>query len=102
MRWKIENEGFNTQKNGGYGLGHKYSRSTFACYKNYYQCLQIAHIVNQLVEQSKNIADMLNAKTNAKLTIKHIWKDMVSFLRMGTVDEKALETAKRFQIRTAT
>jgi hypothetical protein len=23
LRWKIENEGFNTQKHLGYGLGHK-------------------------------------------------------------------------------
>ena len=42
LRWKIENEGFNTQKNGGYGLEHKYSRTSFNAMKNYYQCLQIA------------------------------------------------------------
>ena len=27
MRWKIENEGFNTQKNRGYFLEHKYSKT---------------------------------------------------------------------------
>ena len=75
MRWKIENEGFNTQKHGGYELEHKYYRSTFACFKNYYQCLQIAHMINQLAEQSKYIADML--ATNKKLTIKHLWKDLL-------------------------
>jgi len=33
MRWKIENEGFNRQKNSDYDLGHKYSRKSFT---NYY------------------------------------------------------------------
>ncbi len=41
LRWKIENEGFNEQKNGGYNLQHKYSRTSFNVSKNYYQCLQI-------------------------------------------------------------
>jgi len=51
----IENDGFNTQKNGGYALGHKYSRKSFTSYKNYYKCMQIAHLINQLVEHSTNI-----------------------------------------------
>ena len=28
MRWKIENEGFNTQKRQGYHLEHQYSKNT--------------------------------------------------------------------------
>ena len=47
QRWKIENEGFNTQKNGGYNLEHKFSRKSFTACLNYYQCLQIAHLINQ-------------------------------------------------------
>ncbi len=52
LRWKIENEGFNTQKNLGYNLKHKYSRVSWLAAKNYYQCLQIGHLINQLVELS--------------------------------------------------
>ena len=78
MRWKIENEGFNTQKNGGYNLGHKYSRKSFTGHKNYYQCMQIAHIINQLVEKSTEIVTLL--KENNKLTIKHLWKKWLSWL----------------------
>ena len=37
LRWKIENEGFNEQKNGGYGLSHKYSEVSLNATKNYYQ-----------------------------------------------------------------
>jgi hypothetical protein len=48
LRWKIENEGFNTQKNHGYGLQHKFSRRSWQAAKNYYQCLQMAYLINQL------------------------------------------------------
>lgn len=99
MRWKIENEGFNTQKHGGYELEHKYSRSTFACFKNYYQCLQIAHMINQLVAHSKNIEDMLD--TNKKLTIKHLWKDLISVLKILIIEEKDLTLTNRGQVRLA-
>jgi len=37
LRWKIENEGFNTQKNLGYALQHKYARVNWQAAKNYYQ-----------------------------------------------------------------
>ena len=99
MHWKIENEGFNTQKHGGYGLGHKYSRSTFACLKNYYQCLQAAHMINQLVEHSKNIVGLLGAQN--KLTIKHLWKDMVSVMKIAVIETKDLELTNRYQVRLA-
>ncbi len=57
MRWKIENEGFNTQKNGGYGLTHKFSRTSHDASCNYYQCLQIAHMIDQMALLSKSIRE---------------------------------------------
>ena len=59
LRWKIENEGFNSQKNLGYELGHKYSRISFPAMQNYYQLLQIAHLINQLVERGKQVVALL-------------------------------------------
>ena len=59
MRWKIENEGFNAQKNLGYELEHKFSRKSFIAMQNYYQCLQVAHIINQLVERTKQVVELL-------------------------------------------
>jgi len=59
LRWKIENEGFNDQKNGGYNLQHKYSRTSFVATQNYYQCLQIAHIINQLSHKSSVIKELI-------------------------------------------
>ena len=81
LRWKIENEGFNTQKNHGYNLQHKYSRSSYLAAKNYYQCMQIAHLINQLVELSSNCAKLLQKKT----TIKHLWKCLIGFFTYGVI-----------------
>lgn len=46
-RWKIENEGFNNQKNGLYRIEHLNSRNSNAM-KNHYLLTQIADIVMQL------------------------------------------------------
>ena len=46
-RWKIENEGFNDQKNGIYDIEHLNSRDSRAM-KNHYLLTQIADIIMQL------------------------------------------------------
>jgi hypothetical protein len=101
LRWKIENEGFNTQKNHGYGLGHKFSRVSFNAMKNYYQCLQIAHIINQLLIHSSTVADLM--KMDGKLTVRHLWKKLISFMDAGNIDPDEWEilTKRRCQIRLA-
>jgi len=48
LRWKIENEGTNTQKNGGYRMEHGYGLGGYA-WKNYYLILQIGQLFNDLV-----------------------------------------------------
>lgn len=50
IRWKIENEGFNAQKNGGYGLEHGYTTNPNAA-KIFYFLLQIAHAIEQLISK---------------------------------------------------
>lgn len=49
-RWKIENQGFNRQKNSGLNLQHLYSTDPDRL-KAYYYLLQIAFILLQLLEQ---------------------------------------------------
>jgi len=49
-RWKIENEGFNRQKNSGLNLEHVYSIDPEK-WKAYYYLLQIAFIIIQLLER---------------------------------------------------
>lgn len=46
-RWKIENEGFNSQKNGIYDIEHLNSRDSNAM-KNHYLLTQIADIIMQI------------------------------------------------------
>jgi len=50
QRVRIENEGFNMQKNGGYGLEHAYSENE-ELMKRFYILLQIAHTILQLAEK---------------------------------------------------
>ena len=79
LRWKIENEGFNTQKNLGYELEHKYSRVSLPALKNYYLVLQIAHLINQLVENSTDIVELMGQ--HSKQTFKALWKDLTVFMK---------------------
>jgi hypothetical protein len=96
-RWTIENEGFNTQKNGGFSLGHKFSRANTYSARNYYQCMQIAHLISQLTEHSLTIANIL--KADAKLTIKHFWKHAIAWLTQAVAEASDFGTIPRCQIR---
>jgi hypothetical protein len=79
LRWKIENEGFNTQKNLGYELEHKFSRVSYTAMQNYYHLLQIAHAINQFVEKSADLVELLNQ--HSKQTIKALWKELIMYLK---------------------
>jgi hypothetical protein len=50
LRWKIENEGFNSQKNGGFEMEHAYSQDETAG-KVFYFLMQMAHLIFQLAEK---------------------------------------------------
>jgi hypothetical protein len=80
LRWKIENEGFNDQKCGDYELEHKYCRTSYEGLKNYYTCLQIAHAINQLLEQTREVTEML--KEHSKETIRNIWENLIAYMVM--------------------
>ncbi len=49
QRWRIENEAFNVQKNGGFAMEHAYAEHPTAA-RNLYLLLQIAHLFAQLFE----------------------------------------------------
>ncbi|MEA3339702.1 MAG: hypothetical protein U9R15_07020 [Chloroflexota bacterium] len=88
IRWKIENEGFNVQKNEGFDLEHAYT-TNFVASKIFYLLLQIAHMIAQLIEKgslfrkafpagvgsAKNIAfRLLEAWRNLRLSADQIQK----------------------------
>lgn len=76
LRWKIENEGFNVQKNGGFGLEHAYSRDSRSL-KIFYYLLQMAHIFTQLVEKGSLFKKIfprgLGSSKNLAAKLKEEW-----------------------------
>jgi len=77
LRWKIENQGFNTQKNLGFGLGHKYARKKFNAIKNYYLLMQIAHLISQLAEKLQSFRQGME---EAQRTFQHVIADVIADL----------------------
>jgi len=97
LRWKIENEGFNIQKNGGFNLEHAYSRDGQKM-KNFYLLLQIAHLILQLMEKG----NLLGANV-VKLfgSLYNLARRLAESLRNHPIDAEALDSAAaaRMQIR---
>ncbi len=99
QRWKIENQGFNMQKNGGYNLEHAYSHHDNAG-KNYYLLLQIAHIINQLIEKGSLLKNIRQACGS----IKNIAPLLLESIRNHPLSDQEYEALfrKPFQIRLNT
>lgn len=99
LRWKIENEGFNEEKNNGYAMEHLYSRNSFSALQNYYQCMLIAHLINQLLEQSYKIQDLLECF--GKLTIKYLWQQFLATMKCQQLCTRIISAidSKKHQIR---
>lgn len=87
LRWKIENEGFNNQKNNDYNVQHKFSRTHFNATKNYYQLMQIADIINQLTYKQKPIQQYLK---RYGFTIKSVIADILGYLKSMVFSDKQL------------
>jgi hypothetical protein len=96
QRWKIENQGFNMQKNGGYNLEHVYSENENAA-KCLYECLQIAHTINQLIEKGSLIGDLRKKYGSIKNLTQQLC-EALRFIKIEKADIAAL-LEKPFQIR---
>ena len=90
-RWKIENEGFNEQKNGTFCISHLCSRNENAL-KIHYYFIQIAHIIRQLLEYGSILVKEMRFKTK-----KEISALITNTLISKTSDLNQLET--NFQLR---
>lgn len=66
-RWKIENEGFNQQKNGEYCISHLCSRNENAI-KIHYYFIQIVHIFRQLLEFGSILLKRMRLKTKREVS----------------------------------
>ena len=103
MRWKIENEGFNTLKNGGYGMEHQYARKSYTALKNYFQFMQMAHIIHQLMILNTRFQENFMKAPNHP-TLKNLWATLVAVMQCVDLDEQELKdrTSTRQQFRFAT
>jgi hypothetical protein len=65
--------------------------------KNYYQCLQIGHLINQLTILSTTFQIHLQGK----MTCRHLWQCLMAFLLEGHLSRHPLDTLaqQRLQIR---
>ena len=63
QRWRIENEGFNIQKNGTFDIEHKYSHN-YNAIKAHYFFIQFAHTIRQLLENG--LSYIIDLKMNKK------------------------------------
>ena len=87
-RWKIENEGFNNQKNGIYDIEHLNSRNSNAM-KNHYLLTQIADIIMQIYLAWNPV------RKEIKQSIKNTSSKLLeSFRGLTITDEDVLETAR--------
>jgi hypothetical protein len=97
IRWKVENEGFNVQKNGGYGLEHAYTNNPTSA-KIFYFLLQIAHMLAQLLYKGdllkKGFPEGFGSEKNLAFHLLEAWRNARLF-------KEAIKTmlSQRFQIR---
>ena len=89
-RWKIENEGFYTQKHRTFNICHLNSKNDTAM-KNHYFFIQFAHTIRQLLEQGNILTKSL------KLKIKEVSAYLLKALTSTTTDLNKIETS--FQLR---
>lgn len=97
LRWKIENEGFNAQKNGGFALEHVYGTGDWQM-KGYYLLVQIAHLVLQLVERGSLLGDRVSTLFGS---LRAFGRRLAESLRHHLIEADTLDpgAAARIQIR---
>jgi hypothetical protein len=92
-RWKIENEGFNAQKNQGYGLEHMFCED-YTAMKNHYLCIQIGHMIFQIFVHAVDIWQELKQPLYAIL--EHL---VQSFKSIRLINEDNQDLKGRLRVR---
>lgn len=93
VRSKIENQGFNIQKNSGFNLEHAYSFDRENL-KAFYYLLQIAHIMLQMVEMGSLLKDI--ARRHGIIPPS---AGLKLFGSLGNISRRLLECFRYFLIR---
>ncbi len=91
-RWKIENQGFNTQKRHGYCLEHLFSKN-YQAMKNHYFLMQIGHMISQVMEA------WVKVWKKAGLDLREKHERILESFRSIRICEYEAEIGKKFQMR---
>jgi len=94
IRWKVENEGFNAQKNGGYGLEHAYTNNLISA-KIFYFLLQIAHMLAQLLNKGSLLAKTFPASFGSA---KNLSFRLLEAWRNSRLTKKAIDAILRVRL----
>ena len=94
-RWKIENEGFNEQKNGTYNISHLCSRFENAI-KIHYLLIQIAHTIRQLFELGSLVYKEVEKITTKKEVSKILITTLTSSTKITNLESSDLNFQLRF------
>lgn len=71
-RWKIENEQFNTHKNGGYELEHNYGHGQKTLSQVFYYLNLLAFVAHKVLERS----DATYKRLREKWTLRDMWQGL--------------------------
>jgi len=97
LRWNVENQGFKMQKRGGYNMEHAYIRDCGGA-KVFYLLMQIAHIINQLIEKGSLLdEDLRKLLGGIRAIAEWLLEELrTNFFAPGEIDKLL---AARIQIR---
>jgi len=102
IRSKIENEGFNIQKNSGLNLEHVYSHDLTKA-KAYYFLIQIAHLVLQLLEHGSLLVRLAKrvGKSPWQLfgSLKNVARRLLDCFRYFVIPDQAFDAEVAARIR---
>lgn len=94
-RWKIENEGFNTQKKQGYYLEHRFSHD-YQGMKNHYYLIQIGHMIAQIIEAWETLwKKVKQSRMQKHRLLLNAWKN-------SRIKENESELEKKIQVLSGT
>ena len=102
VRFKIENQGFNIQKNSGLNLEHAYSLGpdTLKCF---YYLLQIAHLFLQMLEMGSLLRELAREYHSTPMglfgSLKNIAEFLLDSFRYFRLEAAVFHPTELFQIR---
>jgi hypothetical protein len=102
VRFKIENQGFNIQKNSGLNLEHAYSIGEDTM-KSFYYLLQIAHLFMQMFEMGSLLRNLARGHGSTPVglfgSLKNIAQRLLECFRYCELNSEVFNPSTPFQIR---